>query len=55
MPTKTLEPQCFFGCPLHGSLSDVARVSLAAFFDGEILAAVRADISDLSASKAAVL
>ena len=55
MPTKTLEPQCFLGCPLHGGLSDAARGSLAAFFDDEILAAVRADISDLAASKAVVL
>lgn len=55
LPTKTLEPQCFLGCPLHGGLSDVVRGSLAAFFDDEILAVVRADIPDLAASKAAVL
>lgn len=52
MPTKTLEPQCFLGCPLAGSLSAKERESLSAFFDNELAQLAMRDIQELTASKA---
>lgn len=51
MPTKTLEPQCFLGCPLAGSLSTKERESLTAFFDCELAEAAIRDIHELIISK----
>ncbi len=52
MPTKTLEPQCFLGCPLAGALSYKERESLSAFFDNELVQFARRDIQELIRSKA---
>lgn len=51
MPTKTLEPQCFLGCPLAGSLSAKECESLSAFFDSELAQPAMRDIQELTASK----
>lgn len=51
MPTKTLEPQCFLGCPLTGSLSNGERRCLAAFFDNKLVSLASRDIQDLVESK----
>ena len=52
MPTKALEPQCFLGCPLTGTLSDKERESLSLFFDSELARFALRDIQELIASKA---
>jgi len=51
MPTKTLEPQCFLGCPLADTLSDGERKSLASFFDRELANRALQDIQNLIESK----
>lgn len=51
MPTKTLEPQCFLGCPLTASLSTEERESLTAFFDEELAQPAMQDIQELTITK----
>ena len=51
MSTKTLEPQCFLGCPLADMLSDGERKSLASFFDRELANRALQDIQNLIESK----
>lgn len=44
LPTKTLEPQCYLGCPLAGKLSSEERESLRKFYDNELVKCVTRDI-----------
>lgn len=44
LPTKTLEPQCYLGCPLNGSLSPDVALDLGRFFDNELRDMCSSDI-----------
>ena len=44
LPTKTLEPQCFLGCPMKGALGEEERRSLVWFYDKELKKYVLHDI-----------
>ena len=52
MPTKTLEPQCFLGCPLTGPLTKEEKKSLSDFYDMELRDLVRKDAVALHTSYA---
>lgn len=51
LSTKTLEPQCYLGCPLKGALSNEERRDLAKYFDIELMPLLMDDINDLTQSK----
>ncbi len=51
MTTKTLEPQCFLGCPLKGSLSKEECECLIDFFENELFDFALQDIIKLINSK----
>ena len=51
LTTKTLEPQCFLGCPLMQSLSFEERKSLSSFYANEIAPWLQKDINELLLSK----
>lgn len=51
LPTKTLEPQCFLGCPLTHTLSPEERMSLTAFYTNELAPYLQRDIDELVLSK----
>lgn len=51
MPTKTMEPQCFLGCPLSVALSGKESKSLCAFYDDVLVRSAMHDIHELTMSK----
>lgn len=52
LPTKTLEPQCFLGCPLEsGGITETAKASLLKFYDTVLKDKLQKDIDSLVASK----
>lgn len=50
MPTKTLEPQCFLGCPLTGPLTKEEKKSLSDYYDIELRDLAHDDIATLKDS-----
>lgn len=51
LSTKTLEPQCYLGCPLKAALTLGERRDLARYFDTELLPLLQTDINDLIPTK----
>lgn len=51
LPTKTLEPQCFLGCPMSQPLSSGERNSLCRFFDKGLVSLAKRDIQELVITK----
>lgn len=50
LSTKTLEPQCFLGCPLAKKLSSKEKRDLGRFYDERLLPHLQKDISELTLS-----
>lgn len=51
LPTKTLEPQCFLGCPLKKELKDNEIESLCSFYETSILGKIEESIKNLTRIK----
>ena len=47
LPTKTLEPQCYLGCPLHNALTAEERRDLSRYYDIDLLPQLQKDIESL--------
>lgn len=47
LPTKTLEPQCYLGCPLHTPLTAEERRDLSRYYDIDLLPQLQKDIETL--------
>ena len=51
LSTKTMEPQCYLGCPLTNPLTAEERRDLAKYYDEELFPLLQRDIECLIASK----
>lgn len=51
LSTKTLEPQCYLGCPLRSPLTENEKRDLAKYFDQELYTIIQSDIDDLIEAK----